>query len=191
MNRSFIYVMLFTVLVLIACGGSATVTAQPASAVAAAELSFSFSRQSGSASNQFAVWIEDAQGHHVKTLYATRFTANGGWKRRETSIPLWVKRSGLADMTKDQIDSLTGATPRTGTLTYHWDGTDSRNITLSQGDYVICLEGTLRGNNQVIYRAPIKLGQGPASPEVTVEYIGSPPGDERSMISAVVVKTLR
>jgi len=36
------------------------------------EVSFTFARQSGAASNQFAVWVEDAQGRYVRTLYATR-----------------------------------------------------------------------------------------------------------------------
>jgi hypothetical protein len=173
--------------ILLAVLSVADVAAQSGAAV---ELSFSFTRQSGSASNQFAVWIEDAQGRHVKTLYATRYTANGGWQRRATSIPQWVKQSGLANMDKAQIDSLTGATPRTGTLTYRWDGTDSRNTALPSGDYVIYLEGTLRWENQVLYRAPIRLGQGAATPIVTTEYTGTP-GAEQGMISAVTVRTLR
>ena len=92
-------------------------------------------------------------------------------------------------MSRAQVDALTGATPGTGALIYYWDGTDSRNAALPPGDYVICLEGTLRWENQVLYRAAIRLGQGPASPEVTAEYTGTP-GSERNMISAVTVRTL-
>ena len=157
---------------------------------AAAELSFSFSKQSGFASNQFAVWIEDAQGVHIKTLYATRFTANGGWKRRPNSIPLWVKQSSLSSMNKAQVDALTGATPKNGSLTYRWDGDDSRGAALPAGNYVFILEGTLRNDNQVIYRAPIRIGQGPAAAEVSVEYIGKP-GSESAMIGNVTARVLR
>ncbi|MCL1930587.1 MAG: DUF2271 domain-containing protein [Treponema sp.] len=157
---------------------------------AAAELSFSFARQSGSGSNQFAVWVEDAQGVHVKTLYATRFTANGGWKRRPTSIPLWVKQSSLSGMNKAQVDALTGATPKSGSLTYRWDGADSRGAPLPAGNYALILEGTLRGDNQVVYRAPIRLGQGPVAAEVSVEYIGKA-DSERAMIGSVTARALR
>ena len=188
LNRFFIFFALLSALTVINCSKSAPVTVQPADAVA--ELSFSFTRQSGSASNQFAVWIEDAQGRYVKTLYAARYTANGGWKRRESSIPQWVKQSGLADMNKAQVDALTGATPGAGTLTYRWDGTDSRNTAVPPGDYVIRLEGTLRWENQVLYSAPIRLGQGAAAPEASAEYTGNP-GAERGMISNVTVRTLR
>ena len=192
MNRFFVFFALLSALALplalTNCSKSAAVTVQQADAVA--ELSFSFTRQSGSASNQFAVWIEDAHGRYVKTLYATRYTVTGGWKRRASSIPQWVKQSGLADMDKAQADALTGATPGTGSLTYRWDGTDSRNTAVPPGDYIIRLEGTLRWENQVLYRAPIRLGQGPAVPEVTSEYIGTP-GAERGMIDNVTVRTLR
>jgi hypothetical protein len=157
---------------------------------AAAELSFSFTQQSGFASNQFAVWIEDSQGVHVKTLYATRFTANGGWQKRPASIPLWVKQSSLSGMNKAQVDALTGATPKSGTLTYRWDGADSRGVALPAGNYVIILEGTLRNDNQVVYRAPIRLGQGPAAAEVSVEYIGKS-GSESAMIGNVTARALR
>jgi len=157
---------------------------------AAAEISFSFTRQSGSASNQFAVWIEDAQGRYVKTLYATRYTANGGWRQRPSSIPVWVAKSGLASLTRQQIDGITGATPRAGKLTYTWNGTDSRGAAVSSGNYVICLEGTLRWENQVMYRAEISIGQGPATPAVSVTYTGDSTA-ERGMISAVTVRTLR
>ena len=178
----FIFMLLITVL---ACTDAQQKTPQ-----AAAELSFSFTRLSGSASNQFAVWVEDSQGQHIKTLYATKYTANGGWKRRETSIPIWVKKSGLANLTNAQIDAITGATPKTGTLTYTWDGSDSSGAVVPTGDYFIFLEGTLRWENQVLYRAPIRLGKGAATAEVNVEYKGDA-GADRNMIGDVKAKTLR
>ena len=179
----FIFVLLFTVL---ACTGAQ----QKTPAAAAAELSFSFTRLSGSASNQFAVWVEDSQGKYIKTLYATKYTANGGWKRRETSIPVWVKKSDLANLTSSQIDAITGATPKTGTLTYTWDGTDSGDTVVPAGDYFLFLEGTLRWENQVLYRAPIRLGKGAAAAEVSVEYKGDA-GADRDMIADVKARTLR
>jgi hypothetical protein len=181
MKRLYCIVLLITLILT----GAAAQTSQPA-----AELAFTFTRQTGAASNQFAVWIEDAQGKYIKTVYAARYTADGGWKRRPSSIPVWVKQSGLSDMTKPQVDALTGATPRTGTLTYTWDGTDSRGAPVPAGNYVIILEGTLRWENQVYYRAPIRLGQGPAAVQVNVEYVGDP-GSERAMIDDVKVRTLR
>ena len=176
--------ILLTILVL------TSATAQQAASQQAAEITFSYTKLSGSASNQFAIWIENARGQYIKTLYATRYTANGGWKRRESSIPVWVKQSGLSNMTSAQVDAVSGATPKAGILTYTWDGTDSRSAAVPAGDYVVILEGTLRWENQVYYRAPIRLGQGAAAATVSVEYKGDA-GDDRAMISDVKVRTLK
>jgi hypothetical protein len=161
----------------------------------AARINFNFTRLSGAASNQYAVWIEDAQGQLVKTLYATRYTANGGFKRRETSIPLWVRQSGLANMTTAQVDAVSGATPRTSAVEYVWDGTNTGGTAVPNGSYVIVLEGTLRWGNQVYYRAPIALGQGAATPQVSTEYAADPERPladaDRAMIGNVTVRTLR
>jgi hypothetical protein len=154
------------------------------------ELTFTFTRQSGSASNQFAVWIENTEGKYIKTLYATRYTANGGYSRRPSSIPAWVKISGLSNLTKAQVDAITSATPQTGILTYTWDGTDSKGAALPTSDYVLVLEGTLRWENQVYYRAPISASQRFYSPEVDVEYVGDAAA-ERSMIRDVRVRVFR
>jgi len=180
MKRLLVFFALLTVMFLV------DATAQQA----AAELNFTFTRQSGAASNQFAVWIEDAGGRYVKTLYATRYTANGGWRNRPTSIPVWVRQSGLSGLNNTQIDALTGATPRTGKLTYTWDGTDSQNAAVPNGDYVLILEATLRWGNQALYRAPVRLGSGSANARVSVEYTDDTVA-ERAMISDVTVQTLR
>ena len=193
--KQLLFFLLFSILILTCACQSKSSQANPLAGTkqieaAAAEVSFSFTRLNGSASNQFAVWIEDSHGRHLKTLYAAGYTAKGGWKRRETSIPLWVKKSGLANLTNAQIDTLTGATPKTGTLTYTWDGKDSTGAPVTAGEYFLLLEGTLRWENQVLYRAPILLGKGEAAAEVSVEYKGDP-GADRRMIDDVRVKTLR
>ena len=154
------------------------------------ELTFDFTRQIGHATNQFAVWVEDVSGQHVKTIYATRFTANGGWRRRPDSLPNWVSRSGLSSMTKEQTDAVSSATPRTGSQNFIWDGTDNKGITVFPGDYKLYLEGTLRWGNQVIYCIPIQLGKGALLAEVNVEYSGDFIA-ERSMIDNVMVQVFR
>ena len=61
-------------------------------------ITFDYEKQSGSASNQFAVWIEDMDGNYLNTLYATKWTANGGFKSRPDSIAMWVAKSDIASM---------------------------------------------------------------------------------------------
>jgi len=187
-----LFFMLILAVLVLSCAA-----AQQQQRPAAAEISFTFTRQTGSASNQYAIWIENAQGQHVKTLYATRWTANGGYRTRPASIPIWVRIFNLANMGRDQIDAVSGATPRTGTVTYTWDGnysaasgTGSNGAPVPNGDYVLVLEGTLRWENQVLYRAPFRLGQGASTPQVSVQYTGNST-EERGMISDVVVRVFR
>ena len=161
------------------------IPAQSVPVVGRAEVSFVYNKQGGFASNQFAVWIEDPQGRHIKTLYATRFTATGGWKQREHSIPLWVKQSGLSGMNESQIDALTGSTPRAGTLRYVWDGTNQAGLAAAAGAYRVFVEATLRNENRVLYTADITLGgSGAVTPQP--RYFGNGTA-ERGMIDRVTV----
>ncbi|MCL1905695.1 MAG: DUF2271 domain-containing protein [Clostridiales bacterium] len=160
-------------------------------------ITFEYKKQSGMASNQFAVWIEDMDDRLIKTLYATRFTANGGYKSRPESIALWVERSGLASMSQAGIDAITGATPASGTLSYTWDLTDTNGNAVLPGEYRFFVEGTLRWANSLLYSGVITVGDAPstviAGQELMhkalsdLEHQGALTGNaaENSMISSV------
>ena len=175
--------------VFVFCLSFSRVFAQSSASPGMAEISFSFKRQSGFSTNQFAVWIEDSRGTLVKTLFATKFTAGGGYARRPMSIPLWVSKSGLSSLDKKAVDGFSGATPRNGTLNYSWDGTDKNGIRLAPGEYRVFLEGTLKADNKVLYSVPITLGSGTGNPverEARPEYSGSRTR-ERDMLGNVKV----
>lgn len=133
-------------------------------------VSFDHVKQSGWASNQFAIWIEDANGNYVRTLYATRFTANGGYKNRPESLSEWVTRSNLAEKEKAQTDAITSATPSSGRLSYVWDLTDVNGETVAAGEYRFFAEGNLRWSNRVLYSGVIKIGGEAATSEAIAEY---------------------
>ncbi|MDR3271199.1 MAG: DUF2271 domain-containing protein [Peptococcaceae bacterium] len=132
-------------------------------------IAFDYQNQSGHASNQFAVWIEDADGRYVKTLYATRFTANGGYKNRPDSIPVWVEKTGLADI--ENVDAITGATPKSGTLVYTWDLTGVDGAPVPASTYHFFVEGSLRWKNRVLYTGALKIGGGAATVEAEARFI--------------------
>ena len=161
-------------IVLSACTNSsspATETKEaPAPGSSAVIITFDYQAQSGHASNQFAVWVESTDGNLVKTLYATRFTANGGYKNRPDSISLWVDKSGLSSMAKSQVDVITGATPKTGALTYTWDLTNTNGNQIPPGEYTVFVEGSLRWKNYVLFSAKILVGDNPATVPAYAEY---------------------
>jgi len=168
-----------------AAGGNSPPSAPEGSVL---EVSFDFVRQGGIASNQFAVWIEDAQGQYIRTLYATRFTAAGGWRRREGSLPQWVRQSGLAGRNQAHVDALTGPTPPAGALRYVWDGRNYAGQPVPQGEYRVFVEASLRWDDRVVYTAVVRLGEA-GQVSATPEFFGDRT-EERGMIGPVTV-TLR
>ncbi len=156
-------------------------------------VSFDYEKQTGYATNQFAVWIEDESGKLVKTLYVTEFTAKGGYEKRPDAIPTWVDRANLS--TENEADAVSGATPKSGKLSYAWDLTDQNGVRVPNGTYTFVVEGTLRWKNQVLYSGTITLNGEAATAEGSAEYTFAasddapaltPDSPESGMLSNVV-----
>ncbi len=126
------------------------------------EVSFNYQKQSGPGSNQYAVWIENDKGEVVKTLFVTAYTTKGrvrgneqpmrGYIKRPACVPTWVKASKANDLTDQQLDAFTGATPQVGgkqTLT--WDFTNQAGQAVPKGTYKVFVEATLYGPSTIIY----------------------------------------
>jgi len=129
-------------------------------------ITFDYTKQSGSASNQYAVWIEDMDGNLVKTLCATAYTAKGGYKNRPDSLALWMdKAMGISD-----FDAVASATPKEGPVAYWWDLTDEAGDTVRPGTYRFLVEGTLRWKNYVLHTGEIEIGGGDASAQAVPEF---------------------
>ena len=132
-------------------------SAQRSKKASAVELSFNYQKQAGAGSNQWAVWIENSEGKVVRTLTVTSFTSKGrggrrGYTFRPTCVPTWVKNAKAEEMTDEQIDAVTGATPsQSGIQTYTWDFKDADGKDVPAGDYKICFEATLYFNSILLY----------------------------------------
>lgn len=172
MKKIFAAVLMVAVLgTLCACGAGGGQAAQNVDTNAAhVQITFNFQRQSGYATNQFAVWVEDMQGNIVKTLYATSFTANGGYEKRPDALPLWVEKAGLASMQGSEVDAITGATPKTGDLTFLWDLKDEAGQVVAPGEYGFFVEGSLRWKNRVLYSGTIEVGDAPDTAQASAEF---------------------
>jgi len=143
---------------------------EPGPASGEVTISFEYTRQSGPASNQHAVWIEDMDGKLIKSLFASRWTADGGYRTRPDSIALWAERAGLKNMSETEVDAVSGATPSSGLQTYIWDLTDISGETVPTGDYMFFVEGTLRWKSFVLYSGIITLGDSPVTVEGTAVF---------------------
>jgi len=167
MKRVLLLIAVICLLLTAACGQSAP-TADLSAQNGKMTVSFDYLAQDGYASNQFAVWVENADGAVVKTLYATRFAAKGGYEKRPDAIPLWVARSGVATM-KD-TDAITSATPKSGSLEYSWDLTDASGARVPDGTYRYYVEGTLRWKNSVLFTGEITINTSATSSQASAEY---------------------
>lgn len=150
--------------------GESVVSQTNTQGLGSVEISFPFERQNGYATNQFAVWIEDENENLVKTLFATKFTANGGYKKREDAIPTWVERSSIKTNSDIPIETIAGATPDTGEQKFVWNCVDQEGNPIPAGTYRYCVEGTIFWEDRVLYTGTIQVGDEPTSTEATAEF---------------------
>ena len=140
-------------------------------------ISFDFERQSGYSTNQYAVWIGTPDEAVVKTLFATKFTAKGGYEKRPSSLSDWVSRAVRTGITDP--DAVAGATPKSGPVSYVWDCTDEQGNAVPAGTYKFFIEFTYRvGEGSTAGRIPwgeIEIGGEDATAQVYEIPAGEPP----------------
>ena len=164
------------------------------------EISFNYEKQAGPGSNQYAVWIEDAGGQVVKTLFVTEFTSKGrsrgdskparGYTFRPSCVPTWVKHVGAENLTDEQMDAFTGATPASsGVQTFTWDFTDQSGKPVAKGTYRFYVEATYNGNSVVTYSGTVSTGQKAGEIDYGTSYIEET-ADRKDMVRMVSVKVL-
>ena len=126
---------------------------------------------SGFASNQIALWVENDNGEIVKTIFVTDFTASHrGYKKREQSLNHWVSIAKPDKMSDKELDAISSATPKSGTMHFSWDLTDSHGKKVPAGKYFIKLEGTLFAGSNAVYTGSIDTGKATPGPiEVVLE----------------------
>lgn len=144
------------------------------------ELTFNYTKQAGPGSNQYAVWVENADREVVKTLFVTHFSALGrqrgdakpdrGYHYRPSCVHLWVQNVRADELSDEQLDSFTGATPaESGLQTFVWDLTDESGAKVAPGEYTIWLEADLHDWTIKTFACPVSVGRKLAAGEL--EYV--------------------
>ncbi len=133
-------------------------------------ITFDFTRAGTPASNQIAIWVEDADENLVKTLYATNFTTYGGYAIREDALSHWVEASDLSSMDQSEIDAVSGATPDTGKIEFFWDGTDQNGNIVPLNTYIVKVEGTLYWSSNVLFEGTVDMNNQVGEIPVTEIY---------------------
>lgn len=134
------------------------------------EISFYFHHQPRMASNQFAIWIEDAGGSYVATVFATSYTARGGYKQRSLSLPGWREASDWDRAGQSYVDAVSGATPVSGRYKAVWDCLDQQGRQVEPGRYIYKLEGNIFWENMVTWTGEIIISDTPDQSEARALY---------------------
>lgn len=187
MKKTGVLLLMVSVISLFCGCAKQEIPEQAASEARGITITFPYKKQGGFSSNQFAVWVEDAEGNLVKTLYATDFTAKGGWEKRPQALPVWVERAGLRNQTAEVLEGIAGATPKSGDFSCYWDCTGMDGQPVPEGIYHIFVEGTLRGENRVLYSAEMNLGTEASQTTAEAAYFGDSE-KERGMLGTVTVR---
>ena len=150
-------------------------------------IDFDYTRMSGKASNQMAIWVEDEAGSTIKTLFVTGFTASRrGYRSREDALAFWVQATNPENISDSDIDAISSATPAPGTQHFEWDLTDNDGQIVQEGKYCIKLEGTLFWSSNVLYTGMIDIGiTAPGELEVSVERSEPDNTDNETMVQNV------
>lgn len=127
-----------------------------------------------------AVWVEDVDGHAVRTL--------GLWVQLAGRGPTWIselRRWARGEIARRSVDggNLVGTasspTRLPGSYTVYWDGHNDHKVLVDRGDYYICVESAREHGPYQLVRQKISLartafrqplGSDGEIEEVSVEY---------------------
>ena len=162
------------------------------------EVAFEYQRQAGPGSNQYAVWVENDKGEVVKTLFVTSYTTKGrargdqkprrGYLVRPACVPTWVKAAKADELSDEELDAFTGATPHSGGLqTFKWDFTDAKGKPVAKGNYKVFVEATLYGASSITYSGSFST-QDKAGNIALTSQLTEPDEKHKDMVSGVRAK---
>ncbi|MCH5150237.1 MAG: DUF2271 domain-containing protein [Spirochaetales bacterium] len=134
------------------------------------EISIQWKQAAGFGSNQCAVWVEDENGNYVKTIYVSKFTGDGGFKKRPACLTLWRSKAEISDFVPIEIDAVTLPTPKNGANLYCWNLTDANNSPVPKGIYYLKVESNLRNEKRAVWTGKIDISKDQDSCDATVEY---------------------
>lgn len=138
---------------------------------------------------QFAVWLEDADGNYIKTLYVTGKASKKSWvfspkEGRPESLPVWYnsskQRACAAGSVDDgqQLDAVTSATPKGGVI-FSTEIEDKPyiiraefNTSFDYNDFYTKKSSGVNGQPSVVYSAEIPEGFSKESGEIKLAFAG-------------------
>lgn len=115
-----------------------------------------------------AIWLEDATGKIVKTLFVSQELSGTQYKTGE-ACPDWVNKAHWEDAPASEVAAVTAPTPSVGVAEMRFD---LASFGLAPGVYGFRLQVHITEEYNVLYRGAVTVG-GPAT-ELTLETAFGP-----------------
>ncbi len=149
------------------------------------EVSFVFGSPEGvQPSYQTALWLQDAKGQYIKSLFVSEYLAYGGFND-PTICPDWIKVANWDKATEADYEAVSRPTPPVGqnTLNINLQGKG-----IVAGRYEYLLEVHLVEKFNILCRGQIDIGNqaSESKPEITYSPEKHPAAE--SVISSVLIK---
>lgn len=123
---------------------------------------------------QCAVWLEDADGNYVRTLYVTQRSSKRNWifgpkEGRPESLPVWYHAANYGSVKNapisTEVDAVTSATPKSG-IVFTAEIGDAEyvikaefNTSFDYNDFYTKKNSGVNGQPSVVYEAKIPAGE--------------------------------
>jgi len=115
-----------------------------------------------------AMWIEDAKGNLVKTLYVSQELSSGEYRMGE-ACPDWTRQAHWEKAPKAEVDAVTAPTPSVGSETKIFD---LARLGVPAGAYQFKFQVHITELHNVLHRGTLTVG--PESRTVKLEVVVGP-----------------
>lgn len=104
-------------------------------------------------SDQLVIWLQKPDGTFVKTLFVSEYLAYGGYNDPDI-CPDWSSNNNWEEVSEEEFDALTGATPAIGPVQMNMSLTGEQ---VPKGDYIVFVEVHLTADYNELYSGKIKV----------------------------------
>jgi len=104
-------------------------------------------------SYQTVIWLENADSQFVKSVFVSDWLAYGGYAyQRYTICPSWNSKANWQDVSMEEFDAATGATPKIGQNSTNFGFKENE---LESGTYICNIETHITANYNIRYSGEI------------------------------------
>ncbi len=109
-----------------------------------------------------AMWLEDAEGKLVTTLYVSQELSSAEYKMGNV-CPDWVKLAKWDEKPKDEIDAVTAPTPNVGSEARTFD---LAHYGIKPGEYIFKFQMHVHDDHNVLFRGKVTVGGPDQTPKL-------------------------